>query len=52
MHHEELISEVAPTAGHRSPENLSNIGVSINGGTPIEGGFLMENPEHKWMILG
>ena len=28
-----------------------NIGVSINGGTPIAGWFTKENPNLKWMMI-
>ena len=28
------------------------MGVSIHGGSPIAGGFIMENPNLKWMRTG
>jgi len=31
---------------------LSLVGVSINGGTPIAGWFIRENPSIKWMRTG
>ena len=29
-----------------------NMGVSTNGGTPIAGWFIMDNPNLKWMMTG